>query len=48
MLSPARFNIDLRGHTERMAEIHSKRKRRSAIEYMRSNRVVQFLMMGGM
>lgn len=40
--------IDLRSHTERMAHIHSMRKRLKAFAYMRANRVVQFLMMGGM
>lgn len=40
--------IDLRGHSERMAGIHADRKRRSALDYMRRNRVVQFLINGGM
>lgn len=40
--------LDLRGHTERMAGIHNLRKRRSAIQYMRSNRVVQFIVNGGL
>jgi hypothetical protein len=40
--------IDLRGHAERMAGIHLQRKRRSAIQYMRANRVVQFIVNGGL
>lgn len=40
------IGVDLRGHAERMAGINVERKRRSAINYMRSNRVVQFLMSG--
>lgn len=40
--------LDLRGHTERMAGIHTERKRKSAIQYMRANRVVQFIVNGGL
>lgn len=40
--------IDLRGPAEKQAHISSMRKRLSAFEYMRRNRVVQFLINGGL
>lgn len=40
--------VDLRGPTEKRAHINSMHKRLGAFEYMRRNKVVQFLLMGGM
>jgi hypothetical protein len=40
--------IDLRGPIERRANIGNLRRRLGAFEYMRRNRVVQFLINGGL
>lgn len=40
--------VDLRSPLEKRAHISTMRKRLKAFAYMRANRVVQFLLMGGM
>ncbi len=40
--------MDLRGPHEKRAHINSMHKRLCAFDYMRKNRVVQFLINGGM
>lgn len=47
MLLSIPTGVDLRGHAERMAGIHAERKRRSAVNYMRAQKVVMWLMNGG-